>query len=601
MAVQRMSGRDAFLAILADEGVTHLFGNPGTTELPVMEALASFPQIQYVLGLQESVVVAMADGFSRSSGRLSAVNLHCMPGLGHAMGAIYAAKFSGSPMIITAGQYEIGHGLQEPLLYEPLVPVAQPLVKWSFEIQRIQDLPRVLRRAAKIATTPPRGPVFLSLPGSVLDEVAEMDLMASTRIRAEVAPVGESMQLLVEKILQARRPVILAGRELAEQDAFDPACDLAHMLGAAVYLESVPYNSRFPVEHVCHMGDITRNQKNVRQTLSDYDLLICLGGDLLRMSAYSAVDPLPEGLAIVHISERDWELGKNYHTEIAVRAHVKSCLEALLSQLSSRLSEEQRAAAAQRVSALARSNWQSKRARAATEAGRLLDSVKVSRANPEEEPSAAPAQQEPSAAPAGPGSTAAEPVSGGMDATAKPSLIDPILMTYILSETVPADALVVEEAPTTAASLHQFLKVQRPLQAFGLTSGGLGFGMPGAIGMSLANPGVRVVALIGDGSAMYAIQALWTAAHLRLPVSFVIANNRGYRIIKDRLIAMRDSDHFIGMDFNDPAFDFSAIASGMGLRARCISRSEHLASGFSAAFADDGPNLIDVHITSGYE
>ncbi|NCW02659.1 MAG: thiamine pyrophosphate-binding protein, partial [Betaproteobacteria bacterium] len=197
MAVQRMTGRDAFLAVLADEGVTHLFGNPGTTELPVMEALAHFPQIRYVLGLQESLVVAMADGFSRASGQLSAVNLHCMPGLGHAMGAIYAAKFSGSPMIITAGQYEIGHGLQEPLLYEPLVPIAQPLVKWSFEIHRIQDIARVLRRAAKIATTPPCGPVFLSLPGSVLDEEVEIDLMASTRVRAEVAPVGRSLLELV--------------------------------------------------------------------------------------------------------------------------------------------------------------------------------------------------------------------------------------------------------------------------------------------------------------------------------------------------------------------------------------------------------------------
>ena len=369
MGVQSMSGRDAFLAILADEGVTHLFGNPGTTELPVMEALANFPNIQYVLGLQESVVVAMADGFSRSSGRLSAVNLHCMPGLGHAMGAIYAAKFSGSPMIITAGQYEIGHGLQEPLLYEPLVPVAQPLVKWSFEIHRIQDLPRVMRRAAKIATTPPCGPVFISLPGSVLDEVADIDLMAPTRVRAEVAPVGESLKVLVERLLKAKRPVILAGRELAEQDAFGPACEFAQMLGAAVYLESVPYNSRFPVEHVCLMGDITRNQKRVRETLSAHDLLICLGGDLLRMSAYSEVDPLPEGMPIVHLSERDWELGKNYFTEVAIRAHVKSSLEALVVQLRQRLNESQREEAAQRVREFAHSNWQAKRAKAAIEAG----------------------------------------------------------------------------------------------------------------------------------------------------------------------------------------------------------------------------------------
>ncbi|MBU6381639.1 MAG: thiamine pyrophosphate-binding protein [Betaproteobacteria bacterium] len=577
MAVQRMTGRDAFLAVLADEGVTHLFGNPGTTELPVMEALAHFPQIRYVLGLQESLVVAMADGFSRASGQLSAVNLHCMPGLGHAMGAIYAAKFSGSPMIITAGQYEIGHGLQEPLLYEPLVPIAQPLVKWSFEIHRIQDIARVLRRAAKIATTPPCGPVFLSLPGSVLDEEAEIDLMASTRVRAEVAPVGRSLLELVDVLARAERPVILAGRELAEQDAFGPACELASMLGAAVYLESVPYNSRFPVEHVCHMGDITRNQKKVRETLAAYDVLICLGGDLLRMSAYSAVDPLPEGIKLVHISERDWELGKNYHTALAIRAHVKSSLEQIIAALALRLSDAQRKAASLRLSAFERVNWQARRADAAA----AIESFLAEASQGQHQP--ADVNKEPKV----------QPESA--------ALIDPKVMMYVLSETVPDDALVVEEAPTTAAFLHQFLKVRRPLQAFGLSSGGLGFGLPGAIGMALANPGRRVVALIGDGSAMYAIQGLWTAAHLRLAVSFVIANNRSYRIIKDRLIAMRDSDHFIGMDFKDPAFDFSAIAAGMGVEAICIREAGDLASEFSRAFGKPGPNLIDVHISSGYE
>lgn len=571
MTVRRMTGRDAFLAVLADEGVSHLFGNPGTTELPVMEALANFPQIQYVLGLQESIVVAMADGFSRASGRLSAVNLHCMPGLGHAMGAIYAAKFSGSPMIITAGQYEIGHGLQEPLLYEPLVPVAQPLVKWSFEIHRVQDIPRVLRRAAKIATTPPCGPVFLSLPGSVLDEEAEIDLMASTRVRNEVAPVGQSMEALVEHLIRSKRPVILAGRELAEQDAFHQASTLAEMLGAAVYLESVPYNSRFPVEHVCHMGDITRNQKKVRDSLSGYDLLICLGGDLLRMSAYSDVDPLPKGLPVVHISERDWELGKNYSTSLAIRAAVKSTLELLLPRLSARISDEQRSAAAQRLEDFASINWLAKRKEAAADLQQLLH-------RPDAE------------------------VTGEAEGARQASLlIDPAMMIYQLTEHLPEDALVVEEAPTTAPLLHQFLKVRQPMQAFGLTSGGLGFGLPGAIGIALAHPGKRVVALLGDGSAMYAIQGLWTAAHLRLPVSFVIANNRSYRIIKDRLIAMRDSDRFIGMDFQDPAFDFTAMAAGMGLKSISINRLAQLGPGFEAAFNAEGPNLVDVQITSGYE
>ncbi|MEY2717614.1 MAG: hypothetical protein RL539_646, partial [Pseudomonadota bacterium] len=180
-------------------------------------------------------------------------------------------------------------------------------------------------------------------------------------------------------------------------------------------------------------------------------------------------------------------------------------------------------------------------------------------------------------------------------------LIDPAMMIYQLTEHLPEDALVVEEAPTTAPLLHQFLKVRQPMQAFGLTSGGLGFGLPGAIGIALAHPGKRVVALLGDGSAMYAIQGLWTAAHLRLPVSFVIANNRSYRIIKDRLIAMRDSDRFIGMDFQDPAFDFTAMAAGMGLKSISINRLAQLGPGFEAAFNAEGPNLVDVQITSGYE
>jgi len=168
--MNRITGSSAFLTLLKDEGVTHLFGNPGTTELPVMDALKEHHDLTYVLGLQESVVVAMADGFARASGQLAACNVHVAPGLGNAMGSIYNAKFTGTPLIITAGQQEQGHGLTEPLLYDPLVPIAAPLVKWATEITRLEDMPRIVRRAAKIATTPPTGPVFLSLPGDVLND-----------------------------------------------------------------------------------------------------------------------------------------------------------------------------------------------------------------------------------------------------------------------------------------------------------------------------------------------------------------------------------------------------------------------------------------------
>src|SRR5207253_6046457 len=184
--MRAITGRAAFLQLLADEGVTHLFGNPGTTELAIMEVVPQFPQLKFVLGLQESAVMAMADGYCRASGRLAAANVHVMPGLGNAMGALYNAKFSGSPVILTAGQQEQGHGPLEPMLYEPLVPVAQPLVKWAIEVTRAADLPRIIHRAAKLALTPPTGPVFLSLPGDVLDETIEMDMGEPVRVDGAV-------------------------------------------------------------------------------------------------------------------------------------------------------------------------------------------------------------------------------------------------------------------------------------------------------------------------------------------------------------------------------------------------------------------------------
>src|SRR5688500_3436756 len=223
----KTTGRAAFLQLLVDEGVTHLFGNPGTTELAIMEVVPDFPQLNFILGLQEAVVLAMADGFCRASNRLAAANVHVMPGLGNAMGALYNAKFSGSPVILTAGQQEQGHGLLEPLLYDPLVPIAQPLVKWAVDVNRAEDLPRIIHRAAKIALTPPTGLVFISLPGDVLDETVEMDMGKPVRIDATNRPSDGSLAALADRLLAARNPVILAGQELSIHDAFTEAAELA--------------------------------------------------------------------------------------------------------------------------------------------------------------------------------------------------------------------------------------------------------------------------------------------------------------------------------------------------------------------------------------
>src|SRR5204862_2257142 len=259
--VTTITGRRACLPVLVDEVFTHRFGNPGTTELAIMEAVPEYPQLKFVLCLQESAVVAMADGYARASGRLAAANVHVMPGLGNAMGALYNAKFSGSPVILTAGQQEQGHGLLEPMLYEPLVPVAQPLVKWAVEVSRAADLPRIIHRAAKLALTPPTGPVFLSLPGDVLDEALELDMGRPVRVDGAVRPTDATLNQMAQMLAAAKRPAILAGQELAARDAFAEAAQLAEALGAAVFASSIPYSAQFPSEHPAFMGAFTRLQK----------------------------------------------------------------------------------------------------------------------------------------------------------------------------------------------------------------------------------------------------------------------------------------------------------------------------------------------------
>ena len=552
--MKKTTGRAAFLQLLVDEGVTHLFGNPGTTELAIMEVVPDFPQLEFVLGLQESVVVAMADGFCRGSGRLAAANVHVMPGLGNAMGALYNAKFSGSPVILTAGQQEQGHGLLEPMLYEPLVPVAQPLVKWAVEVTRAADLPRIIHRAAKIALTPPTGPVFLSLPGDVLDETLEMDMGRPVRVDAAARPSDDALSRLARILLEAKRPAILAGHELATRDAFGEASELAELLGAAVFQSSIPYSAQFPTEHPAFMGALTRLQKQVRATLEPYDLLVCLGADLLRMSVYSPVEPLPENLPVVHISERSAELGKNYRTDLAIHADVKETLRVLIQALRQRWTPNQKIAAQERLAEIKQKNWAAQRNQARVEA------MQAAEASP----------------------------------------IDPRYLMLRFAEALPKDAVVVDEGLVSSNSLLKVLPLRDRQSYYGLASGGLGFAVPGAVGLSLALPGRPIAVMVGDGSAMYSIQGLWTAAHLRLPITYVVANNRSYRIIKERLVSFRKTDKFTGMDLRDPEIDFVALAQSMGLAARRVSDPQQVSSALQEGLKSGKPNLVDIRVADGF-
>jgi benzoylformate decarboxylase len=546
--MNRITGRSAFLALLKDEGVTHLFGNPGTTELPIMHALKDHPDLTYVLGLQEALVVAMADGFSRASGRLVACNVHVAPGLGNAMGSLFNAKFTGTPMILTAGQQEQGHGLTEPLLYDPLVPIAEPLVKWAVEVTRLEDVPRIVRRAAKVAMTPPTGPVFISLPGDILNAEAGIELGASTRVETRTRPADAVLERLAKRLIAAERPVIIAGDEIVKSNALEAAAAFAEALGCPAYQQSAPWGAHFLSEHVAYAGGLSRDQRQVRDLLARFDLMIVLGADPLRMSVWSEIEPLPPNLPVVHLGLIDWDMGKNFPVELAVRADLNETLKALTPLLRQTGGERLAKRAAARLTELARENWSAKR----------------------------------------------ESLRRRLERGATSMPIDYDWLTLKIAEALPANGVVVNEGLTSARHLTDLIAYRDRYGFHALASGGIGWGLPAAVGVALAQAPRPVCCYSGDGSAMYSIQALWTAAHHKLPITYVIANNGGYRIIKQRLLSFHGNDHYIGMDFADPAIDFAALAKSLGMPGERITDPAAVPGALRQAFSTPGPKLLDV-------
>jgi len=296
------------------------------------------------------------------------------------------------------------------------------------------------------------------------------------------------------------------------------------------------------------MGALSRLQKQVREVLSPYDLMIVLGADPLRMSVYSEVDPLPYGMPIVQVGLVDWDLAKNYGAEIAVKADVKETLRVLVPALKAAGGSALEARAKQSIAALASKNWTVKR-KAVVE--------QISKAK-----------------------------------TRSP--VDPDWLALQLVEAMPENAILVDEGLTSS---RQILALRPHRDRYGyhaLASGGIGWGLPASVGVSIANPDRPVVCFSGDGSAMYSIQALWTAAHHKLNLTVVIVNNGGYRIIKQRLLAFHGDDNYLGMDFVEPKVDFTALAKSLGMEAVRISEPGEIAPALKLAFARSGPKLMEV-------
>jgi benzoylformate decarboxylase len=424
-----ISGKRAFLELLKQEGVEFIFGNPGTTELPLMDALAVETGLRYVLGLQEAAVVAMADGYAQASGRLAVANVHVAPGLGNALGMLYDAQKAQAPILLTAGQHDQSFTFSEPILWADLPTIARPFVKWSAEVRRIEDLPRAVHRAAKTALAPPTGPVFLALPADVLNDEADLELGAPTRIaaglRGDAAAIAEAAAMLA----LAERPLIIAGDAVAQRRAHAELAALAELLGAPVFAEGIANTASFPASHPLYRGAMVRLAPAIRAVLQQYDLLLSVGGDLFTLSLPSDVDPVPLGLPIIHLDVDPWEIGKNYAVKPAILGDPKTSLPELTAALAQRMSPQQRARAKLRFD-------QTRKAIAA-----------------EREQLQAKARGE---------------------ATKTP--IRPLALLQAVSEALPPDAVVVEEAVSSGAGLRQLMRSDDPQSLFGLRGGGIGWG-----------------------------------------------------------------------------------------------------------------------------
>jgi benzoylformate decarboxylase len=548
-----VSGKHALAELLRQEGVEYIFGNPGTTELPLMDVLAQRDDLRYILSLHEGVALAMAAGYAEASGKIGVSNFHVAPGLGNALGLIYTAYMGRTPMLVTAGQQDRRMQLEEPLLWGDLVQMARPYTKWSYEISRPEDLPQAVRRAIKVAMTPPTGPVFLALPMDVLEASVDLDLSPTTRPDLRTGPLPELLSQAAEVLCAAQNPTIIVGDRVSKAGALAETVELAEMLGARVYGEPQANSVAFPSDHPLFAGVLPGLSQGIRRALEPADVVLVIGLNLFQPFLYTARGPLPDGMAVVQIDSDPWEVAKTYPVKVGILADPKAAMAQLTPLLRQHMTAARQDAARQRLETERELRLQERRS---LESRTAEDDAK-------------------------------EPMS-------------PLVLMREVAHALPYDAVVVNESITAGGTLRAWLKLKDDKSFFQAKGGGLGFGLPAVVGVKLALPQRPVVGLIGEGSAMYAIQGLWTAAHYDVPVVFVICNNAQYRILKSGLLAFRSEPakqgKFVGMDLVQPEIDFVALAKSLGVAAERVTQPKDVGPALQQALSRPGPSLIDIPI-----
>jgi benzoylformate decarboxylase len=524
--------REAVMEMLRMRGMTTLFGNPGSTELPM---LTEFPSdFRYVLGLQEATVVGMADGYAQAKGQPALVNLHTAPGVGNAMGAIFNAQANKAPLVVTAGQQHRSlMTLQANLTNRDATLLPHPLVKWSYEPPRAEDVPHALARAIHGAALPPKGPTFVSIPmddwGAEVDEGAVHHQIARSVSGASLA-APELVAELARELREAGRPALVVGSDVDASGGWEAAVRLAEAQRMTVYATPAPGGGRigFPEDHPLFAGILPPAVGPVGEALAGHDLVIVAGSSVFPYYPNVPGPLLGPDTKLVAITSDPDE---------AARAPMGDALVA--------------------------------------DPGLTLSALA--------DAAGASDRQAPAARPAAEAAPEADPMS-------------PSTAVRALAQTFPADGVVVLESPSATLALRNQLRLSRPGSYYFSSGGGLGFGMPAAIGVALAQPSRPVVCVIGEGSAQYSIQSLWTAAAYEVPVTFLVLRNDEYAILK-WFGMLEDIVGAPGLDL--PALDCAAVARGYGVQASVVADAQALQGALEHAFASERPQLIEVPVAPG--
>jgi len=553
------TGADLVTDALESYGVDYVFGNPGTTELPIVNAIAE-SDLEYRLGLHEDIAVGMAGGYAQrrryhahhdeSVTPVGVANLHIAPGLAHGLGNLYAAKVAGAPLVVTAGNHSTDFRHEEPILSGRLADMARQFCKWSDEVLDVAALPTMLRRAFRVAMTPPTGPVFLALPLDVT--MADTDAEPERLGPIPNAGRGDLVQLerAADLLTDADEPVLVVGDGVARSgaDAVAAAVDLAEAAGARVHGEILSCEADFPTAHEQWVSYLPTSEDHTA-TLLDTDTILFAGvstNTTLTRHEKVLVDP---DTTCIHVSDDAWQVGKNQPADAAVVGDPGLVLQDLAERVEGRLSD---AVVAERLEMVA-------------------DVTELAEAKM-----------------AGFGEG-----DGDDPRASKAQLVDAL-------ERVAGDAAVVDEGVTSKYVMLNRWDLE-PEQYISNKGGGLGYGLPATVGAAVAeaqrDDPRNVVGFIGDGSYQYYPHSIYSAARYDLDLTVVISDNRNYRILKDNTLGLmggeEDDYEFVGMDF-EPAVDLVANAESHGARADRVETPDEIEGALENALAHDGPDVLDV-------